>query len=401
MNSTEVIEKQDKYTLSNYGRYPIAIKKARGCWVWDYEDKKYLDFTTGIAVNNLGHRHPSVIKALRTQSDKLIHVSNLFYTKEQAELAELLVKNSFADKVFFCNTGTEANEGALKIARKWGRENGDRYKIIAATGGFHGRSYGSLSMTGNKKYRKGFNPMLPGIKFVRYGDISDLSRKITDNKVCAVIMEPIQGENGVIIPPEGYFNKVRKLCTERNVLLILDEIQVGIGRTGKLFCYEGLGINPDIMTLAKALGGGLPCGAVLTTSGIASYMGPGSHGTTMGGNPLAMKIGHTVINTIINDGLLDNVAKLGSYFIEELKAIASNNPEIIREIRGNGFIIGLEMANSNICSSVIKSLYRSGLLTILTEQKIIRILPPLIANKSEIDISLKLINKSIREVRNA
>jgi acetylornithine/N-succinyldiaminopimelate aminotransferase len=401
MNSAVVIKKVDKYTFSNYARYPIAIKRSKGCWVWDYENKKYLDFTTGIAVNNLGHNHPNIKKSLRLQSKKLIHVSNLFYTAEQAELAELLVKNSFAAKVFFCNTGTEANEAAIKIARKWGKLNGNRHKIIASKGGFHGRSYGSLSVTGNSKYKKDFTPMLPGIKFVKYGDITDLANTIIDKKVCALILEPIQGENGVILPPDGYFKQVRELCNNNNVLLILDEIQVGIGRTGKLFSYEGIGIKPDIMTIAKALGGGLPCGAVLATNDIAACMGPGTHGTTMGGNPLAMKIGYTVLRTIIEDGLLDNVSRLGPYFIDNLKLLSSGHTDIIKEVRGNGFIIGLEISDPRIASALVKNLYKNGLLTIITEQKVIRILPPLITTKSQIDIALGIIKRSIIEVSDA
>ncbi|NIP37789.1 MAG: aspartate aminotransferase family protein [Candidatus Dadabacteria bacterium] len=399
MKSADVVKALDTYGFKNYGRYPIALQKAKGCWVWDFEGNKYLDFTTGIAVNNLGHNHPKIKKAISSQLNKIIHSSNLFYTEEQARLAELLVKNSFADRVFFCNSGAEANEAAIKLARKWGKDNGGRYKIVSAKGGFHGRSYGSLSITGHKKYRDGFEPMVPGVKFVDYGNFEQLEKAAKDKKVCAVILEPIQGENGVIIPPKGYLKKVRKLCTQNNILFILDEIQVGIGRTGSLFAYEQLGIKPDLMTLAKALGGGLACGALLAKNKHAKYLTPGSHGSTMGGNPLAMRVGCAVINTIIEDGLLDNVQSFGSYFVSSLKEIQSQNSKIIKDVRGQGFIIGIELANNILASEIVKRLYEKGLLTIITEQKNIRILPPLTAGKKEIDFALKTIRAAIKEVQ--
>jgi predicted acetylornithine/succinylornithine family transaminase len=401
MTSKEVINKIDKFTFSNYSRYPIAIKKAKGSWVWNFEGKKYLDFTTGIAVSNLGHNHIKIINSIKQQTGKLIHTSNLFYTQEQGQLAQTLVQNSFADKVFFCNTGTEANEAALKLARKWGKANGGKYKIIAAKGGFHGRTYGSLSVTGNRIYRKDFNPMVPGIKFVEYGKPEEISDALIDDRYCAVILEPIQGEYGVIIPPRNYFKEVRKICNLKNVLLIIDEIQVGMGRTGKLFAYQDLGFTPDIMTLAKALGGGLPCGAILAKNKIASYLKPGTHGSTMGGNPLVMKVGCTVINSLLGEGILDNVSKLGLYFLDRLKIFQNKYNKIIKDVRGRGFILGIELINPQITNDLVKSLYENGLLTIITEKTVIRILPPLNANKYEIDHAIKVLEKSIKEVLNA
>lgn len=398
MKSASVVKKLDSYGFKNYGRYPIAIEKAKGCWVWDYEGKKYLDFTTGIAVTNLGHNHPKIKKAFTEQLKKIVHCSNLFYTDEQGSLARLLVENSFADRVFFCNSGTEANEAAIKLARKWGKAHGGRFKIISTVGGFHGRSYGSLSITGHKKYRADFDPMVPGIKFVKYGDFAQIHKACEDKKVCAVILEPIQGENGVIMPPKGYLKKVRKLCTEKDILFILDEIQVGVGRMGSLFAYEQLGFKPDLMTLAKALGGGLACGALLAKNKHAKYLTPGSHGSTMGGNPLAMKVGYTVIQTIIENGLLDHVKSAGAYFIAELQRIQSKYSKIIKEIRGQGFIIGVEFANSAYAAAVVKKLYKRGVLTIITEQKNIRILPPLITREKEIDFALKMFESSLKEV---
>ncbi len=401
MKSSEVIDKLDSYGFKNYGRYPIAIQRGKGSWVWDFEGKKYLDFTTGIAVNNLGHNHPKVKKAFTKQLNKLVHTSNLFYTQEQAELAELLIKHSFADRVFFCNSGAEANEAAIKLARKWGNENGGRNRIISTVGGFHGRSYGALSVTGNQKYRAGFTPMMPGIRFVKYGDYEKLKKAAADKKVCAVILEPIQGENGVIMPPVGYFKKVRALCTKNNILLILDEVQTGIGRTGSLFAYEQMGIKPDLMTLAKALGGGLACGAMLAKEKHAKYLTPGSHGSTMGGNPLAMSVGHAVVNTIIEDGILDRVQTAGGYFMSALQDLQSSYPSLIRDVRGRGFILGVEFTNISIAGDMVKKLYSNGLLTIITEQKNIRLLPPLTATEKEIDAALKILRSSLEEVSNA
>lgn len=223
MMSQEVFDNLDSYGFKNYSRYPIALEKGKGCWVWDFDGNKYLDFTTGIAVSNLGHNHPNIKKALVEQLNKIVHCSNLFYSEEQGSFAKLLVENSFADRAFFCNSGAEANEAAIKLARKWGKANGGRFKIVASKGGFHGRSYGSLSITGHKKYRQDFDPMLPGVKFIKYGDFQHIQKITEDKNVCAVILESIQGENGVIFPPKGYLGKVKKLCVDKNILLILDE----------------------------------------------------------------------------------------------------------------------------------------------------------------------------------
>ncbi len=383
--------------MSTYSRQPIVLVGGEGCWVWDIEGKKYLDFITGIAVTNLGHRHPAIINAIEEQSRRLIHVSNLFYIEPQVELAEILVKNSFADKVFFCNSGAEANEGAIKLARKWGEANGSRHKIVSALGSFHGRTLGALSATGQKKYQKGFKPLVSGFKFVPYGKIEPLKKALNDEKVCAVILEPVQGENGVVIPPDGYLPKVREICTEKNVLLILDEIQVGLGRTGRLFAYEHYGIKPDVMTLAKALGGGIPAGAVLARDDVAIYLTPGSHGSTQGGNPLAMHSGYAVLKTILGNGLLDNAASMGRYFLEKLKVLAERY-RFIKEVRGKGLILGIELRNKDRGKEIIRKCLEKGLLVNLTEEKIIRILPPLIVKQEEIDFAVEKLDESFKEV---
>ncbi len=387
--------------MNTYGRYQIAFKRGKGCWLWGDDGKKYLDFTSGIAVTNLGHCHPAIMRALNEQAKKTLTVCNLFQIQEQADLAEILVKNSFADKVFFCNSGTEANEAAIKLSRKWGEENGHRYKIVAARGSFHGRTMGALSATGQKKYQRGFQPLLQGFKFIPYGDIDPLKKALDDVKICAIILEPIQGENGVIIPPNDYFRRVREICTKKKVLLILDEVQVGLGRTGRLFAYEHSGIQPDIMTLAKALGGGIPCGALLARDDVAMAFTPGSHGSTLGGNPLAMHVGSAVLTTIINDGLLDHTAKMGIYFLGGLKRLEKKYAPLISEARGRGLILGLELKSKEKTRELVSKCIEKGLLTILTVDNVIRILPPLIVKSEEIEFAIDKLDDSIDEILNA
>lgn len=396
MKTEEIIARFDRYVMNTYSRHPLALVSGEGCWVSDIDGKRYLDFITGIAVTNLGHGHPAVLKAIGDQAWTLIHVSNLFHILPQVELAEILVKNSFADKVFFCNSGAEANEGAIKLARKWGEANGSRHRIVSTLGSFHGRTLGALSATGQKKYQKGFKPLAGGFKFVPYGRVEPLTSALDDSRVCAVIIEPIQGENGVVIPPDDYLPRVREICTQRNVLLILDEIQVGLGRTGRLFAYEHYGIEPDIMTLAKALGGGIPAGAVLARDDVAMYLTPGTHGSTLGGNPLAMNSGCAVLRTILANGLLDNADAMGRYFLERLRTLAERY-KLIREVRGKGLILGIELRRKDIGKEIIRRCLEKGVLLNLTEERIIRILPPLIVTKGEIDFATEKLDESFKE----
>ncbi len=398
MKTEDIISEVDTYILGTYDRIPLTIKEGKGSWVWDNDGKKFLDFTTGIAVTNLGHNHSALTGVIKNQAEKILHSSNLFYLESQAKLAKMLVENSFANKVFFCNTGTEAVEGAIKFARKWGSENGGKYKILSTMGSFHGRTFGALSATGLSKYHEGFKPMLEGFDFVPYGDAESVAECAKSTDLCAVIVEPIQGENGVIVPESGYLKDLRSICNEQNLLLILDEIQVGMGRTGTLFAYEHEGIEPDIMTLAKGLGGGVPCGAVLLNEKVAEQIKPGSHGTTFGGNPLAVSCAFETLKIISNNELLNSVGELGRYFKEKLNQLQTEYRELITQVRGKGLILGIEFASAEMAKKTIDKTISEGLLTIHTAGNVMRILPPLNTTKEEIDFALETINKSLKEV---
>ena len=399
MKTEDIISEVDTYILGTYTRIPLTIKEGKGSWVWDNDGKKFLDFTTGIAVTNLGHNNSALTRIIKDQAEKILHSSNLFYLESQARLAKMLVENSFANKVFFCNTGTEAVEGAIKFARKWGNENGGKYKILSTTGSFHGRTFGALSATGSTRYHEGFKPMLEGFDFVPYGDAEVVNDYVKSAELCAVIVEPIQGENGVIVPQSGYLKDIRSICNEQNLLLILDEIQVGMGRTGTLFAHEHEGIEPDIMTLAKGLGGGVPCGAVLLNEKVAEQIKPGSHGTTFGGNPLAVSCAFETLKIINESELLKSVAKHGRYFKEKLNQLQTEYKELITQVRGKGLILGLEFTSAEIAKKIIDKTISQGLLTIHTAGNVMRILPPLNTTKEEIDFALEIINKSLKEVQ--
>lgn len=387
-----------KYLMETYSRLPITMRKGSGSWLWDTEGKKYLDYTTGIAVNNLGHCHPSITDAITSQAATLIHTSNLFNIENQSALSEMLVSNSFADRVFFCNSGTEAVEGSIKLARRWGAENGGRFAVISTEGAFHGRTFGALSATGSEKYREGFSPFLEGFHFAPYADPDAIARLASETNPCAVILEPVQGENGVIVPPPGYLRRVREICGESDMLLILDEIQVGMGRTGKLFSYEHEDVRPDIVALAKALGGGVPCGAVLATEEVAKHFTPGAHGSTFGGNPLATGAACAAMETILRENLAERAGELGDYFLGKLENVRKKYPEHIREVRGKGLIIGFEFSDGAFAQDCFSASVKNGLLVILTVERVFRILPPLNTNEEEIDFAVAVIMKSIEEV---
>jgi len=399
MDEKQIIEQSEKIFIPTYSRFPIILRKGRGVRVWDVNGKEYLDFLAGIAVNVLGHCPRKVVMAVQKQVQRLIHVSNLYYTEPQLNLAKILIQNSFADRVFFCNSGTESNEGALKLARiymknKFGQK---RYEFIAAKNSFHGRTFGSLSVTGQEKYHQGFEPLLQGIKFVPFNDADAIEKEINE-KTCAVILEPIQAEGGINIPSKNYLKKVREICNKNQILLILDEVQTGMGRTGKLFAYEHFGIEPDIMTLAKGLGGGIPIGAILAKEEIAKAFGPKTHASTFGGNPVACASAVATLETILEDGyLLDYCQRISKYFMKKLYAMKEKYPEKIKEIRGMGLLVGIEL-NFNGNDIVKKCMEKGLLIGTAGDGSVLRFTPPLIIEKEDVDEAISILDKVIREV---
>ena len=381
----ELIEDSDRYLMHTYNRQPLVLRKGRGIKVWSSDGKEYLDFVGGIAVNVLGHCHPKVVVAIQKQAQRLLHVSNLYHIEPQIKLAKLLCTHSFADKVFFCNSGAEANEAAIKLARKYAKEHygQERFEIITALNSFHGRTLATVTATGQEKFQKGFEPLMPGFRYVPFNDINALRSAINKN-TCAVMLEPIQGEGGVKVPSDDYFKKVREICDKNGLLLILDEVQTGMGRTGRLFAYEHYGITPDIMTLAKGLGGGVPIGAALATEKVAAAFQPGSHASTFGGNPLVCAAAIATMETILEDGLLiDHCARMGRYLISRLEQLREDYHDTVADIRGKGLLVGLEINKDG--ASMVKACLEKGLLINCTAGNVLRFAPPLIVEEKEID----------------
>jgi predicted acetylornithine/succinylornithine family transaminase len=395
-DAVSTIERADQYMFQTYGRFPITLVKGDGCRLWDDEGREYLDFVAGIAVCSLGHSSPLVQRVLEEQAGKLIHVSNLYYTEPQTDLAQLLVENSFADRVFFCNSGAESNEAAIKLARKYSMEKfgPDRHVIISMRNSFHGRTMATLSATGQEKIQVGYDPLLQGFRFVPFNDMKALEASMGED-VCAVMLEPIQGEGGVVCPDPGYLEGVRALCSEKGVALIFDEVQVGMGRTGKLFAHEHYGVTPDIMTLAKALGNGLPIGAMLSTEELARAFGPGSHATTFGGTPLATAVSKAVLKSLLDDGWVLNAEKMGDYFKAGLNRLSEKH-DIIRNIRGLGLIIGVEL--DVLGAPVVEACRKKGFLIICAQERVLRFVPPLIVKKEEIDLLLEALDNIFKDM---
>jgi len=399
MDSKKLIEESQRYLFNTYNRYPVVLLKGRGARVWDSEGKEYLDFLGGVAVNVLGHCHPKVVVAIQKQAQRLIHVSNFYHIEPQVKLAKLLVRNSFAEKVFFCNSGAEANEAAIKLARKYSKENfgEERFDIISAINSFHGRTLASLTATGQEKFQKGFEPLVPGFKHVPYNDINELKSAI-NQQTCAILLEPVQGEGGVKFPSDDYFKNVRQICDENGLLLILDEVQTGIGRTGRLFAYEHYGITPDIMTLAKGLGGGVPIGALLATEKVASAFQPGNHASTFGGNPLVCASAIATLETILEDGfLLDHCIRTGRYFREGLRHIMGRYPGIVAAVRGKGLMIGMELTIDGM--PVVNACLDKGFLINCTAGNVLRFTPPLIVKEDEIDKLLGVLQEVFKKIQ--
>ena len=379
----EIIDRAGKVIANTYKRFPIVIAKGKGSTLWDASGKAYTDFVAGIAVCNLGHAHPKVVKALSMQAETLFHVSNLYYTVPQVELASWLVENSFADKVFFCNSGAEANEAAIKIARRYFNKRGDtgRYRIIAMERSFHGRTMATLSATGQDKIKDGFDPVLEGFDFVPFNNAEALRKKI-GSSTCAVMIEPVQGEGGICCPDPEYLKAVRSICDETGTLLVFDEIQTGIGRTGKLFAYEHFGIEPDIMTLAKALANGLPIGAMLAKEDVAEAFGPGSHASTFGGTPVVTAASLEVVKVLSEEKIVERCQKVGNYFKERLLWLKKRH-ESIEDVRGLGLLLGMKLKIEG--SPIVKACMEKGFLINCIQDNILRFIPPLVIKKDEID----------------
>jgi predicted acetylornithine/succinylornithine family transaminase len=379
-----LIDRADVHVATTYGRTPIALVRGEGTKVWDADGKMYYDFLSGLGVNNLGHCHPKVVAAIRQQAGQLLHVSNLYHIQPQIELAELLAQRSFADRSFFCNSGTEACEAAIKLARKYSHDHfGDgRYEIITFDNAFHGRTMGSLSATAQTKYHKGFEPLLDGFRYAPFDDLKALEAMITP-KTCAIMVEPIQGEGGVNVPRPGYLQGLRELCEAHQLLLIYDEVQCGIGRTGKLFAYEHEGVAPDIMTLAKSLAGGVPIGAMLACEAVAKSFVPGTHAATFGGNPLATAAGVAALKAIQDEGMLENCQRVGAYFLQRLKDLQQRYT-FIKEVRGRGLMLGIQLDFPG--NQFVTGCLERGFLVNCTVDTVLRFLPPLIVSESEVDL---------------
>ncbi len=380
----DLMSKNDTVFVNNYIRYPAAMVKGQGCRLYDEDGKEYLDFLSGIAVCSLGHCHPKVTEAICHQAGELVHVSNLYYTKPQTELAELLVTHSFAEKVFMCNSGAEANEAAIKLARIHSGEG--RYEIISLEGSFHGRTLATVAATGQPKFHQGFEPLPDGFVHAPFGDLAEIEKRIT-SKTCAILCEPLQGESGVRPLDKEYLKGIRNLCDSHGLLLIFDEVQTGMGRTGTLFAYEQLGVVPDIMSLAKALGNGLPIGSMLTTAKIAASLVPGTHASTFGGNPVTAAAGVATMKIMLEKGFLEGVQRRGQYLHDKLMELVPRFPDLLTGARGMGMLRALVLTDKGISkgAEIVTAMFEQGFLMNFAGNAALRFAPPLIVSEEEID----------------
>ncbi len=393
MQETSITQTTKTYIMDTYKRFPMELVSGRGVCLYDAQGKEYLDFLGGIAVNALGYGHPAVIQAIKDSAAGLIHTSNLFYTRNQGRLARLLVERSSLDKAFFCNSGAEANEGAIKLARKWGK---GRYRIITAADSFHGRTMATLTATGQTKYQNGFAPLVEGFDHVPYNDIGAMEAAVTADTV-AVLLEPVQAEGGVIVPDPGYLEQVEALCRRHNMLLMFDEVQTGVGRSGKLFAYQHSGVKPDVVTLAKALGGGFPIGCMLATNEAAAAFGPGDHASTFGGGEFVTGVAMTVLNTLFDEHVIENAGKMGAYCLDKLKKLAGRYPNIISDVRGLGLLIGLEINSCYNAAELGSAMLREGLITAAAGHNVIRLAPPLVVTAFDVDRAVRIMELSLNK----
>lgn len=395
--SSDWIARSERVIMKTYGRYPIVPVRGSGCELWDADGKRYLDFLAGVAVNNLGHCHPRVVKAIQEQAAILIHCSNYYQIPQQIELAELLCGQSFADQAFFCNSGAEANEAAIKLARKYSRETfgPERYRIITAAESFHGRTMATVSATGQEKVQRFFDPLLHGFAHVPFNDLEALKAAVTA-ETCAIMLEPIQGEGGINVPSLEYMRGVRQLCDQHNLLLIFDEVQTGLGRTGKLFAHEHFGVTPDIMTLAKALAGGAPIGTMLARAKVAAAFTPGTHGSTFGGNPLMTAAALAAVRTLLDDGLLDQALNRGAYLTAKLNQLQQRYPFVL-EVRGIGLMIGMGLSIPG--GDIVKTGHERGVLLNCTHDTVLRFVPPLTVTEAQIDEMIGILDGIFAEIQ--
>lgn len=397
MHTSEIMHMSDKYIMKTYGRLPMALVRGQGAKVWDAEGMEYLDFVGGLAVNSLGHCHPAVADSVARQVYILMHVSNLYYIEPQAHLARMLVENSCCDKAFFCNSGAEANEAAIKLARKYAKQQGgpDKVEIITALKSFHGRTLAALTATGQPKYQQSFEPLPAGFEYVPFNDPEALADAVGP-ATCAVMLEPVQGEGGVNVADQAYLKQARELCDRFGALLIYDEVQCGLGRTGKFMAYQHSGVEPDIITLAKALGGGFPIGAMLAKDEVATAFSPGDHASTFGGNPLACVAGLAAMEVMLQDGVVENAARIGEYFKSRLLNIAARYA-FVTEVRGLGLILGMDLTIEG--KDIVDSCRERGLLINCIDNHILRFLPPLIIGEAEVDQALGILEQVLNEVK--
>jgi acetylornithine/N-succinyldiaminopimelate aminotransferase len=394
MNNKEVFELEHSFVMQTYKRFPVALKKGDGVYLWDYNGKEYLDFLSGISVNSLGYNHPVIREKILLSASGLIHTSNLFYTLNQTLLSSFLVEHSKLERVFFCNSGAEANEGAIKLARKWGK---GRFEIITALNSFHGRTLATMTATGQTKYQAGFEPLVPGFKYVKYNDLEALKSAITKDTV-AIMLEPVQAEGGIQIAKKDYIKGVESVCKENNLLLILDEIQTGLGRTGRFLAYEHFEISPDIVTLAKALGCGFPIGVMMAKNKIAGSFEPGNHASTFGGGEFVTGVALEFLKLLYNDKLIENAEEMGALFLEKLKVLAYEFKDLIEEVRGIGLLLGIQFKENVNATEVNSQLVQNGLLAASAGGNVIRFAPPLIINQEHVEQAILIIKGTLSKL---
>jgi len=391
MTTQETIELYSKYVIANYKRLPRVIVKGEGCYLYDAEGNKILDMFPGWAVSGIGHCHPKVVEAIRKQAGELLHIDNTFYSEQQGQLAKLLSERGFGGKCFFCNSGAEANEGALKLARLATAEG--KYKFITAEGSFHGRTFATVTATAQPKYHEGFLPLLPGFVYVPYNDINALEKAFTD-EVCAVMIEPIQGEGGINVATKEYVEAIRQLCDEKGAVMIFDEVQTGMGRTGKWFAYQHYDVEPDIITLAKALGGGVAIGAMMAKEELAAKLVPGKHASTFGGNCIACAAGIAVVEAIEEDNLIENAVEMGEYAKLKLEKLGEKY-DIIKEVRGKGLMIGVQLSSPG--AEIVDKCLARGLRINCTNNTVLRFMPAMIVTKEQIDEAINILDSVMGE----